>query len=137
MPRSEAKTPDPTDVAVGGRIKAIRETLRVSQTELATPIGVTFQQVQKYEKGTNRVSASMLARIAAKLGTTVGDLLGEEKAETHLQHGMSLSLLVPGAPELLEGYAVLTREQQEAVLRIVMALAEAQRSGRGGRGRIE
>ncbi len=132
MARSQSGTPDPTDVAVGARVRAIRKAQETSQVELATGIGVSFQQVQKYEKGANRISASTLARIATTLGTTVGDLLGEEKAETHLQHGMSLSLLVPGAPELLEGYAALAREQQEAVLKIVQALSEARRTSSKG-----
>ena len=132
MGRPEAGTPDPTDVAVGAKVRAIRKVQGTSQVELATAIGVSFQQVQKYEKGANRISASKLARIPATLGTTVGDLLGEEKPDTHLQHGMSLSLLVPGAPELLEGYAALAREQQDAVLKIVQALSEARRTSSKG-----
>lgn len=128
MGRAGSAEPDPTDVAVGTRVRAIRNAQGISQVGLATAIGVSFQQVQKYEKGANRVSASKLARIAAKLSTTVGDLLGEPKAEADMQHGMNLSLLVPGAPELLDSYAVLSREQQDAVLRIVQALAVARRT---------
>ncbi|WP_430442333.1 helix-turn-helix domain-containing protein [Shinella sp.] len=63
-----AKTPDPIDVEVGGRIKAQRRLAGMSQDTLAARLGVTFQQVQKYERGTNRVSSSRLAMIAETFG---------------------------------------------------------------------
>jgi transcriptional regulator with XRE-family HTH domain len=52
----------------------------MSQTTLAEKIGVTFQQVQKYEKGTNRIGSSRLAQIAAVLGTSPASLFGEGEA---------------------------------------------------------
>lgn len=58
---------DPVDIAVAARIRLARKMRGRSQQALAEAIGVTFQQVQKYESGANRVSASMLARIAAAL----------------------------------------------------------------------
>lgn len=63
-----AKTPDPIDVEVGGKIKAQRRLAGMSQDTLAARLGVTFQQIQKYEKGTNRVSSSRLAMIAEAFG---------------------------------------------------------------------
>jgi transcriptional regulator with XRE-family HTH domain len=79
-PRSEGIMigPDPIDVEVGARIRARRTTLGVSQTALAKSLGLTFQQVQKYEKGANRVSASTLVRVARELRVTVAFLVGEE-----------------------------------------------------------
>ncbi len=68
--------PDPIDVAVGAHIRIRRRWLGFSQTKLADALGITFQQVQKYERGANRVSASMLVKIAAKLETTVAALVG-------------------------------------------------------------
>ena len=56
--------PNPIDVRVGHRIKARRVDLKLSQTALADYLGITFQQVQKYEKGSNRVGASRLTQIA-------------------------------------------------------------------------
>jgi len=70
--------PDPIDIAVGARIRTRRRATGFSQTQLAESLGITFQQVQKYERGANRVSASMLVRIAAKLETSVGVLVGED-----------------------------------------------------------
>ena len=59
-----AKSPNPTDKHVGSRVRMRRLMLDLSQTALADVLGITFQQVQKYEKGTNRVSASRLQHIA-------------------------------------------------------------------------
>jgi transcriptional regulator with XRE-family HTH domain len=63
--------PDPIDVHVGGRIRARRLFLGMTQGTLATALGRSFQQVQKYEHGANRVSASNLSEIAAKLNVPV------------------------------------------------------------------
>src|SRR6202171_3657755 len=69
-----AKTPDPLDVMVGARIRIFRTHRGMSQSALSGKIGVAFQQVQKYEKGINRVGASRLSRIAAVLGISIGEL---------------------------------------------------------------
>eukprot|EP01030_Chromulinospumella_sphaerica_P018650 gene18650-18520_t len=55
-----------------------RKTLGLTQTALAEALGITFQQVQKYERGANRVSASMLVRAAKRLDCPVAFLVGEE-----------------------------------------------------------
>ncbi len=62
-----AKLPNWTDKHVGNRIRTRRLMLNMSQNKLARTIGVTFQQVQKYEKGSNRVGASRLLHIASAL----------------------------------------------------------------------
>jgi transcriptional regulator with XRE-family HTH domain len=61
------KSPLPTDQHVGNRVRMRRLMLDMNQTELADAVGVTFQQVQKYEKGTNRISASRLQQISKVL----------------------------------------------------------------------
>jgi transcriptional regulator with XRE-family HTH domain len=63
----KARQPQAWDVEVGHRIRARRLECRMSQTELGKPLGVTFQQIQKYEKGMNRVSSSRLKQISALL----------------------------------------------------------------------
>ncbi|MGV6875101.1 helix-turn-helix domain-containing protein [Pseudochelatococcus sp. B33] len=60
------------DRHVGSRVKARRQVLGISQEKLGGALGVTFQQIQKYEKGTNRISASRLQQIGAALGVPVG-----------------------------------------------------------------
>ncbi|WP_280924896.1 MULTISPECIES: helix-turn-helix domain-containing protein [Ciceribacter] len=62
------KNPNPIDVHVGMQIKLRRKILSISQSALGDQLGITFQQVQKYEKGTNRVGASRLQAIAKILG---------------------------------------------------------------------
>jgi len=58
------KTPNPTDRHVGSRVRMRRMMLGMSQEKLGDALGLTFQQVQKYEKGTNRIGASRLQQIA-------------------------------------------------------------------------
>lgn len=59
--------PHPVDTHVGARLRQRRHMLRMSQSELAAHLGLTFQQLQKYEKGANRISASKLYAAACKL----------------------------------------------------------------------
>src|SRR5882724_2198567 len=66
------KIPHPTDTHIGARIKMRRRQLGISQAELGDRLNLTFQQVQKYEKGTNRVGGSRMAEIAGILGVEVG-----------------------------------------------------------------
>ena len=63
--------PDPIDRYVGSRVRARRVGLRMSQTKLGDAIGVTFQQIQKYENGANRIGASNLFKIGRALGVAV------------------------------------------------------------------
>ena len=65
-------TADPIDRYVGSRVRVRRLGLGMSQTKLGQAIGVTFQQVQKYESGANRVGASNLYKMAKALGVDVG-----------------------------------------------------------------
>ena len=65
------KQPDPRDLEVARRVRARRLELRMSQETLADHLGLTFQQVQKYEKGTNRIGAGRLQRIAEILNADV------------------------------------------------------------------
>ena len=74
------KEPPPRDdVEVGARIRSRRKVLGISQSALGERLGITFQQIQKYEKGANRIGASRLQGIANLLGTTPAALLGEEE----------------------------------------------------------
>ncbi|MCI4662684.1 MAG: helix-turn-helix transcriptional regulator [Neomegalonema sp.] len=65
------KSPNPIDVHVGGRVRLRRMVVGMSQEKLGEQLGLTFQQVQKYEKGANRIGASRLFEIARLLGVTV------------------------------------------------------------------
>ncbi|CAN5201644.1 helix-turn-helix domain-containing protein [soil metagenome] len=65
--KDQDRSPNPVDLHVGARIRMRRKILGVSQERLADDLGLTFQQVQKYERGANRVSASKLYEIARSL----------------------------------------------------------------------
>ena len=74
--KSKAKSTTSHDVEVGQRIRARRMAKGMSQTELGNLLGVTFQQVQKYEKGVNRVGAGRLVRVAESLDVSVSFFFG-------------------------------------------------------------
>jgi transcriptional regulator with XRE-family HTH domain len=84
------KKPNPIDIHVGSRIRLRRTMLGMSQERLGESLGITFQQIQKYEKGTNRVGASRLQNISSILNVPVSfffeDAPGEVQGE---QPGMA------------------------------------------------
>jgi len=67
MPEGNKKQPNPIDIHVGSRVRLRRMMLGMSQEKLGEHLGITFQQIQKYEKGTNRIGASRLQHIARVL----------------------------------------------------------------------
>jgi transcriptional regulator with XRE-family HTH domain len=84
----DKKAPNPVDRHVGSRVRMRRMLIGMSQEKLGEALGITFQQIQKYEKGTNRIGASRLHQIARVLG-------------------VSVEFFYEGAPELgnVEGFA--------------------------------
>jgi len=104
------KRPDPVDIEVGHRIRIERLSRGLSQTALANQLGVTFQQVQKYEKGVNRVGAGRLTKIAEVLGIEVGtffsgrEMLNSEQSKEGESSPLKL-LTVSGAFRLLRAYS--------------------------------
>tara|TARA_Y100000780_G_scaffold211112_2_gene210236 strand:- start:432861 stop:433274 length:414 start_codon:yes stop_codon:yes gene_type:complete len=69
--RYSSENPDPIDIHVGQRVRTRRNLLSMSQEKLAEALGITFQQVQKYENGVNRVSSSRLYNIAKIMGVSI------------------------------------------------------------------
>lgn len=74
------KKPHPVDVEVGKRILLRRKMIGMSQSTLGAALGITFQQVQKYERGANRVGSSRLSHIAQILGVPVSHFFPEASA---------------------------------------------------------
>jgi transcriptional regulator with XRE-family HTH domain len=129
--RDQAHTPNRLDVALGLRIRQRRKALNVSQTALADAIGLTFQQIQKYERGFNRVSFSRLVDIAHALDCRVIDLVGDLDDATiasPLFRQDTAHLREAGAPDLLAAYAAAPPTLRKAVLRLVQEIAKDQRS---------
>jgi transcriptional regulator with XRE-family HTH domain len=108
----------PLDALVGARIRMFRMNRGMSQIVLAERAGVNCQQLQKYERGTERVGANRLSRIAAVLDVSVGELFECEAGSS----GMSLRLLTePVAFRVLKAYARTTNPR---VLRSLAKLVE-------------
>ena len=124
---TEDNSPHPLDVALGSRIRLRRRELGLSQEQLARQIGITFQQVQKYEHGTNRVSFSRLVEIAQALRCSVMDIVGDlDKSKTSSLFSRHVARLnEPGAAELLEAYsAIQSPKHRRAILNLAKQLAE-------------
>ena len=120
--------PDPEDfskidVLVGARVRLLRERRKMSQTVLGQQIGVSFQQVQKYERGTNRISASSLFQIARALGVMPSDFF--EGIQEQPPGGLEWSKLAdPQINELLNGFNKITSPKVRAsIIQLVTALA--------------
>jgi transcriptional regulator with XRE-family HTH domain len=91
------KAVTPIDALVGVRLRARRQELQISQQELGRRLGITFQQVQKYETGSNRMSAGRLNDISAALEVPISYFFGGNEEEA----GASLTGLRPQGTSLL------------------------------------
>jgi transcriptional regulator with XRE-family HTH domain len=98
----------PLDAMVGARISMLRVNRGMSQAMLAERIGVTFQQVRKYERGADRVGASRLSQIASVLGVSVGELFESSGAGSPSVNSPLRLLAEPGALRVLKAYARTT-----------------------------
>jgi len=124
---TEENSPHPLDIALGSRIRLRRRELGLSQEQLARQVGITFQQVQKYEHGTNRVSFSRLVEIAQALRCGVMDIVGDlDKSKASSLFSLHVARLnEPGAAELLEAYsAIQSPKHKRAILNLAKQLAE-------------
>src|SRR4051794_15801074 len=81
------KKPELVDRVVGHRLRKLREAAGMSQGALGHASGITFQQIQKYEKGMNRISVSRLVQLAKALGTTTAVMLVEPFEEARPEKG--------------------------------------------------
>ncbi len=121
---AERGGPDPIDVMVGIKLRSLRQERRMSQTQLGEKLGITFQQVQKYERGVNRVSASMLVKAADALGVPPADLLPESKAApSRTAAPLDLLANVRGAGEMLEAFSRVPPRLRRELLRFAQTLA--------------
>ena len=98
----------PLDAMVGARIRMFRVDRGISQIMLAERIGVTYQQMQKYERGANRVGAGRLSQIASVLDVSVGELFESSRAGSPGLNSPVRLLAEPGALRVLKAYARTT-----------------------------
>lgn len=127
----EGRTPNPVDLHVGGRVRLRRKMLGVSQEHLADALGLTFQQVQKYERGANRISASKLYEIAKTLQVPVSyffDGLADPVTQEADAVGAAAERIVTdflNTPEGLELAAIFPKIGRGRVRRQVLDLVRA------------
>jgi transcriptional regulator with XRE-family HTH domain len=121
---------DPRDAEIGQRVRTLRLQRGLSQTELGNLISVTFQQVQKYEKGTNRISAGRLQRIAEVLTVPVAFFFSgfddQQKSSGPGVLDVEFSFLqTEGALRLARAYARIKRPGVRLqLLRLTEAIAD-------------
>lgn len=86
---ADEKKPHPIDTHVGGRVRLRRTMLGMSQDKLADSLGLTFQQIQKYEKGVNRIGASRVFEIARVLGVPIQFFFDDFDVNTGRSYGFA------------------------------------------------
>lgn len=124
--------PNPIDQYVGQRIRARRKVLGVSQEKLADQLGLTFQQVQKYERGANRVSASKLYEIARALKSSIPYFFHDlpdpaADAQPGMAEGGAPAFVhdAPQTPEAVEMGQVYSKLRRPKVKKHLLGLARA------------
>jgi transcriptional regulator with XRE-family HTH domain len=132
------KKSTPIDQLVGSRVRQRRMALGMSQEKLGEHLGVTFQQVQKYEKGVNRVGASRLQRIAEVLGAPISFFFEEaargldHEIEKQEAHSLSNVLASKEFLSLANSFSAIRDPQiRQKVVDLVDALAASDRRDGG------
>src|SRR5579859_7811925 len=114
------------ELMIGARMRARRRQLGLSQSDLAQRLGVSFQQVQKYERGANRVAASTLLTAAQALSTSISWLVGEEVSGRDDDDDVFRALSRPGALEILQAFNAIPDPRTRMAL---LALAREMAGG--------
>ncbi|MDR6665018.1 helix-turn-helix transcriptional regulator [Rhizobium sp. 1399] len=125
--------PHSVDVHVGKTIRIQRLLRKVSQTELGDRVGVTFQQIQKYEKGSNRVSASMLVEIAGALSVDVRtffDDLTAPAANANDNPAPSEEFIISREGVQLNAafFSIKNEQLRKKILKLVQAIASTEQT---------
>jgi transcriptional regulator with XRE-family HTH domain len=123
--RADLNGPDPIDIAVGLRLRTLRKSKGMSQEQLGKALGITFQQIQKYERGTNRISASMLVKSARTLEVSAASLLPDENDPAPKSPAiLSMMSQLRGVDELVECYSrIKSNRFRRALLQLARTLA--------------
>ncbi|KAF0675396.1 helix-turn-helix domain-containing protein [Profundibacterium mesophilum] len=117
----------PVDVHVGKRVRHRRWTIGMTQQQLAERVGIKFQQIQKYETGTNRVSASRLWDIAEALDVPVAFFFEgmEDKAVATDERGLPKDILADKeALELVRSYYAIPEAQRRRLFELARVLSD-------------
>jgi transcriptional regulator with XRE-family HTH domain len=109
---------DAYDIRLGKRVRAYRISLGMSQSALAEKVGVTFQQIQKYENGANRMAGGRLKKVAAVLGLPIATLLDENENDGNpkIDHSLIEILSQPYAIRLLRAFLAIKPAKERLAL---------------------
>lgn len=123
---THTRNPNPIDVLVGARVRVARKARGFSQAVLGDKLGLTFQQVQKYECGSNRISTSTLVDIAAQLEMNPGDLVsGLSAPESQFPTQFDFSIFSDnGAIELLRSYSKLSPRERRILIFLARSFSD-------------
>jgi transcriptional regulator with XRE-family HTH domain len=121
------KQPDSIDKLVGRNIRIQRLAKGLSQTELANQLGVTFQQVQKYEKGVNRIGCGRLFQVASVLGADVTDFFeGSPKGKPSSSRTVRDLIAEPQSFHLVQAFSTIgNRRLRSSVVNLVRNIARS------------
>ena len=131
MPRAIEET-DPVDKFVGERLRAERLQAGMSQTELGKAMDLSFQQVQKYERGINRMSASKLVLAAQTFNVPVADFFPSPVPDGESPRRIDIAAFRGGAA-LAEYFAAMTAAQRLTLVQVAREFAQAA-AGAGSKG---
>lgn len=127
MDNHKPRSATPLDVEIGARVKLARKIAGWSQQQLGDVAGITFQQIQKYERGQNRISASRLVEIAKALNKPIAYFYGDENSIA----GMDEALLAPlkhlspkDAAKLLETLDNADTKQRKSLMQLIESLGK-------------
>lgn len=116
---------DAFDASVGARIKLRRRVMGLSQQTLASQTGVTFQQIQKYERGVNRVSSSRLQMIATALQVSPSFFFEDEESEKPGENIETSLEVSRDMSELMKAYVrIVDTKKRAAILTLIEGLAD-------------
>ncbi len=123
----DPRRPTEQDRAVGPRLKALRKAAGLTQEGLANALGVSYQQVQKYEKGASRMSGGRLRQAASLLGVSLQDLIGDAEPAAGFAEGAGPGYEASGeAAELLRHFeAIGDPKDRDMLLRLAKLLARS------------
>ena len=130
-PRNGRRRVQDIDALVGSKVRAQRTLRGMTQTELASRVGITFQQIRKYENGTNRMGASRLYAIASALGVSPAHFFEDLAAGAVQGHGGTVNDLDVWARretlELVRYYSTIPPGTRRALLSLFRKLSNGDR----------
>ncbi|MCR9218995.1 MAG: helix-turn-helix domain-containing protein [Alphaproteobacteria bacterium] len=112
----------PVDVAVGARVRELRIRAGMSQTKLGEALGVSFQQIQKYENGANRMGASRLVQVASALNVPLAQLFTGVDVES--QSGAEPALDTEASKVARDWASIPNQTMRDSLRQVVRSMAE-------------